>query len=98
MAIGFNLQSGDFALRLPVIRPIEREYGSATSGANEAAPARSLFGTKESGGEDRARPARSAQTDKSETEEAGASGWRGVAFLRSLAALPRQSARRVSHR
>jgi len=47
---------GDFALRLCAIRPIERDYGSATSGANETAAARGLFGTQESRGENRACP------------------------------------------
>jgi len=68
-------------LRLSVIRPIERDYGSATSGANEAAPSRSVFGTKESGGENRARPARNAQADKGETEEADGRRRGGVAIL-----------------
>jgi hypothetical protein len=53
----------DFALRLAGLRPIEREYGSATSGANKAAPARSLSGTKESGRQNCARPARNSQAD-----------------------------------
>ena len=64
-------------MRLSAIRPIERDYGPATSGANKAAPARSLLGTKESGGENRARPEGNAQTDKGETEEAG-DGRRGL--------------------
>jgi len=82
-------------LRLSAIRPIEREYGSATSGANEAAPARGLLGTKESGGEDRARPAGNAQGDEGKTEEAssGRCDERSVARLDLPAALPRKSAR-----
>jgi hypothetical protein len=67
MAIGFNLQSGDFALRLPVIRPIEREYGSATSGKNEAAPPRGVFGAKESGRQNCPSPAGGAEGDEGET-------------------------------
>jgi hypothetical protein len=79
-------------LRLSVIRPIERDYGSATSGANEAASARGLLGTKESGGEDRARPAGNTQGDEGETEEAdsGRGGERSLARLGWPAALPRQ--------
>lgn len=75
-------------MRLRAIRPIERDYGSATSGANEAAAACSLLGTKESGGEDSARPKGNAQTDKGETQEAGGGGWRGLAALPLAAALP----------
>ncbi len=52
-------------------RPIEREYGSATSGESEAAPAVGLFGTKESRGKSCARSARNAEAHKGETEEAG---------------------------
>ncbi|HZE13399.1 MAG TPA: NYN domain-containing protein [Chthoniobacterales bacterium] len=60
----------DFALRLTGLRPIEREYGSATSGANKAAPARSLSGTKKSGRQNCARPAGDSEADKSEAQEA----------------------------
>ena len=82
-------------LRLPAIRPIERDYGSATSGANEAASARGLLGTKESGGEDCARPAGNPQGDEGEAQEAssGRCDERSVARLGLPAALPRKSAR-----
>jgi hypothetical protein len=66
VAIRFTV-AGDFALRGAVIRPIERDYGSATSGQSEAAPARSLFGAKKSGCQKRSGPAGNAQTDKGET-------------------------------
>jgi len=59
----------DFALRATGIRPIERDYGSATSGANKAAPARSLSGTKESGRENRARSPGNSKADKSKAQE-----------------------------
>jgi hypothetical protein len=70
--------AADFALRLTGLRPIERAYGSATSGANKAAPARSLSGTKESGRQNCARPAGNSEADKSEAQEAG----RGVSETR----------------
>jgi predicted RNA-binding protein with PIN domain len=75
-------------LRPSVIRPIERDYGSATSGANEAASARGLLGTKESGGENRARAAGNAEGGQGETEEA--SGLRrGERSLTRLVCWPR---------
>ena len=64
----------DFALRLPYFRPIEREYGPATSGESKAASARGLFGSKESGGENCTGPAGSAEAVQSESKEAGGSG------------------------
>jgi hypothetical protein len=66
--------TADFALRLSGIRPIERDYGSATSGANEAAAARGLSGTKENRCESCARSAGNSEGGKAETQEAGGSG------------------------
>jgi predicted RNA-binding protein with PIN domain len=62
--------SADFALRPIGTRPIERDYGSATSGTNKAAPARGLSGTKENGCQSCAHPAGNAEGDKSEAQEA----------------------------
>lgn len=56
-------------MRLRVIRPIERDYGSATSGANEAAPARGLLGTKKSSGENCAHSAGNSQGDEGKAKE-----------------------------
>jgi hypothetical protein len=73
----------DFALRGSIIRPIERDYGSATSGESEAAPARGLFGAKKSGRESCPSPARNAEAHESKTEKAngGGCGQRKLAFF-----------------
>jgi uncharacterized protein len=71
-------------LRLAGIRPIERDYGSATSGANKAATARGLSGTKESGRQSCAGPARNAESHQGEAQEAsGDSGRRRLTFPRT---------------
>src|SRR5438045_8945553 len=62
---------GDFALRPIGIRPIERDYGSATSGESEAAPARGLFGSKEISRKNCPGPAGTAEGDEGKTEETG---------------------------
>src|SRR5436190_19240398 len=78
MAISFRIHgraganSREFALRRTSFRPIEREYGSATSGASEAPPARRLFGTEKSRRENRRASPRVAEAGgQGEVEEAG---------------------------
>src|SRR4051812_22365776 len=78
VAISFNatvypgLNNRDFALRRTSFRPIEREYGSATSGASEAPPPRRLFGTKESCRENgRASPRIAEAGGQTEGQKAG---------------------------
>jgi uncharacterized protein len=67
----------DFALRATGIRPIERDYGSATSGANEAAAARGLSGTKKNRCESCARSTGNAEGRKAEAQEASGGGTKG---------------------
>jgi len=58
-------------LRLLGIRPIERDYGSATSGESEAAPARGLFGSKEISRKNCPGAAGSAEGTEDKTEKTG---------------------------
>ena len=68
-----------FALRPGSFRPIEREYGSATSSASETPPAHGLFGTKENGRESRRASPRVAEADEGEIQETGAGRRRELA-------------------
>jgi hypothetical protein len=89
MAIRFRARSsGDFALRPGGIRPIERDYGPATSGESEAAPARSVQGAEKSSCENCPGAAGSAQAHEGETEEADGGGrerWLGSGSIRCFA-------------
>jgi hypothetical protein len=95
--------SGDFALRPGGIRPIERDYGPATSGENQATPARSLQGSKKGSCENGPGAAGTAQAHQGKTEKAaggGAERQLGFRDIRRFRERPlkSESARAIPHR